>query len=499
VPGTPGDEGATTPLTRLVFTWTQGSVQDAESGVVAYQLQVGTAPGAADVFDGWVGRVLSWTVHDLPEARTYYARVRAANGAGLTSAWSASSDGIAVAVPAFPCAALDNCGLAFRTSGDALWQVQSSVVHDGATAAQAGDIGDNEATLLELPLVGPGTLSFWWRSSCQAHYDAVFVYVDGVYAGYTSGETGWTQRTLSLGPGSHVVRWVYDKDRAGSAGLDTGWVDAVAWTPVPTVAIDTRTKTVTGVPFVPGAAVTYTIILTNSGNATQADNPGHELIDVLPSELDSITTGATAGSAAVIGSTVTWNGSIPSGGSVTVTIDARVKPAVGPGTTVANQATIAYDADVDGANETATATDDPGLPGASDPTVFTVTSPAFGFYPLTPCRLVDTREPDGPNGGPALQAGTTRVFSLVSSCGIPATARALSVNATVTQPTTLGHLRLYPADQALPTASNLNYAPGLTRANNAAVPLSASGELGVYCGQAAGSAHFVLDVNGYFQ
>ena len=499
VPGTPGDEGATTPLTRLVFTWTQGNVQDAESGVVAYQLQVGTAPGAADVFDGWVGKVLTWTFHDLPEARTYYARVRVANGAGLTSAWSASSDGIAVAVPAFPCAALDNCGLAFRTSGDAVWQVQSSVVHDGATAAQAGDIGDNEATFLELPLVGPGTLSFWWRSSCQGYSDAVFLNVDGGNISYATGETGWTQQNLSLGGGAHVVRWVYDKDRSGSAGLDTGWVDGVVWTPVPTVAIDTRTKAVAGAPFLPGATVTYTIVLANTGNATQADNPGHELVDTLPPELDSITAGASAGVAVVAGSTVTWNGSIASGGSVTITINARVKPAVGPGASVANQATVAFDADVDGVNESATATDDPGLPGALDPTAFTVTSPSLDYYPLVPCRLVDTRDPDGPNGGPALQAGATRVFRPVSRCGIPATARALSINATVTQPTTLGHLRLYPADQALPTASNLNYAPGLTRANNAVVPLSASGELGVYCGQAAGSAHFVLDVNGYFQ
>jgi hypothetical protein len=60
-------------------------------------------------------------------------------------------------------------------------------------------------------------------------------------------------------------------------------------------------------------------------------------------------------------------------------------------------------------------------------------------------------------------------------------------------------LRLYPGDQAIPNASNLNYAANQTRANNAVVQLSATGELGVYCGQASGAAHFVLDVNGYFQ
>ena len=43
----------------------------------------------------------------------------------------------------------------------------------------------------------------------------------------------------------------------------------------------TATKTVTG-PFHPGTLVTYTIVLTNTGPSTQADNPGHEFVDLLP-------------------------------------------------------------------------------------------------------------------------------------------------------------------------------------------------------------------------
>ena len=40
---------------------------------------------------------------------------------------------------------------------------------------------------------------------------------------------------------------------------------------------------------------------------------------------------------------------------------------------------------------------------------------------------------------------------------------------------------------------------GATRGNNAIVPLSALGEMAVRCAQASGTAHFILDVNGYFQ
>jgi hypothetical protein len=235
------------------------------------------------------------------------------------------------------------------------------------------------------------------------------------------------------------------------------------------------------------------------GSATQADNAGHELVDVLSSDLTSISASATSGTASVGGSTVNWDGDIPSGGSVTITIGATVKATVDVGAVVSNQATIAYDADVDGTNEASALTDDPGPGGPDDPTRFTVASPGLGFYTLTPCRLVDTRDAAGPNGGPALEAAVARVFPLAGQCGIPASAQAVSVNVTVTAATAQGNLRLYPGGLPTPTVSTINYLVGQTRANNAVAPLNALGELAVYCSQASGTAHFVLDVNGYFE
>src|SRR6058998_1999320 len=51
------------------------------------------------------------------------------------------------------------------------------------------------------------------------------------------------------------------------------------------------------------------------------------------------------------------------------------KLAAAAGTTVSNQATIAFDADGDGTNESSRLSDDPTQPGSSDPTTFTVASP----------------------------------------------------------------------------------------------------------------------------
>jgi len=127
-------------------------------------------------------------------------------------------------------------------------------------------------------------------------------------------------------------------------------------------------------------------------------------------------------------------------------------------------------------------------------------APASHFFTIEPCRLLDTRAATGPYGGPALVAGADRTFVATGpTCGIPATATAVSVNVAVTAPTVAGNLRLYPADYPLPQTSTINYIPGLTRANNAIVALNGSGEFTIRCSQGAGTAHAIVDVNGYFE
>jgi hypothetical protein len=121
------------------------------------------------------------------------------------------------------------------------------------------------------------------------------------------------------------------------------------------------------------------------------------------------------------------------------------------------------------------------------------------FHTVTPCRMVDTRLEAGRFGGPALAAAATRLFRVTGPCPVPPTARAVSLNITVTQPDATGQLLLYPAGIGAPLASSISYSAGQTRANNAIVAVGDSEQLAVLCSQATGNTHLILDVNGYFE
>jgi hypothetical protein len=124
------------------------------------------------------------------------------------------------------------------------------------------------------------------------------------------------------------------------------------------------------------------------------------------------------------------------------------------------------------------------------------------LYTLTPCRLVDTRNPDGPLGGPALTDGTVRTFAVAGNCGVPADAKAVAVNLTVVDPTAAGNLELFPSGITPPLVSTINFTAGLNRANNALLGLTGTtpGSIDVQTNMTAGSAtDFLLDVTGYFK
>jgi hypothetical protein len=125
----------------------------------------------------------------------------------------------------------------------------------------------------------------------------------------------------------------------------------------------------------------------------------------------------------------------------------------------------------------------------------------FQYFALTPCRIVDTRNANGVDGGPLLHGNAAaRNFQVRGTCGVPSTAAAVTINVTVVTPTSSGFLTLWPSGGAQPTVSTINFVPAdNVLANGAIVPLStAVDDLSVFFG-GAGTTHLVIDVTGYFQ
>ena len=118
-----------------------------------------------------------------------------------------------------------------------------------------------------------------------------------------------------------------------------------------------------------------------------------------------------------------------------------------------------------------------------------------------PIRIVNTRPASGApltNGGVKLAAGSATTFQVtgttVDGISVPAGARGVIGNLTCAEPTGQGYLTIFPAGQAVPTTSNLNYTTAPV-ANGFTCALSAGGAVRVFCGQKA--TNCIIDIVGF--
>lgn len=123
-------------------------------------------------------------------------------------------------------------------------------------------------------------------------------------------------------------------------------------------------------------------------------------------------------------------------------------------------------------------------------------SASLEFYPVPPCRVADTRNAAGPQGGPSISGGSTRSFPVQSSsCGIPANAQVYSLSIAAAPMAGLGYLTAWAAGQDQPGVSTLNAPTGTVAANAAIVAAGSNGDVSIY---ASDTTDVIIDVNGYF-
>jgi List-Bact-rpt repeat protein len=114
------------------------------------------------------------------------------------------------------------------------------------------------------------------------------------------------------------------------------------------------------------------------------------------------------------------------------------------------------------------------------------------FRPVTPCRLVDTRQSS------PIQGGTEEDFVVpqLGNCNIPESALAYSLNVTAVPRGHLSYLTIWPTGEAQPTVSTLNSPDGRVKANAAIVPAGTNGAVSVYV---TNTTDVILDIDGYFR
>jgi len=121
-------------------------------------------------------------------------------------------------------------------------------------------------------------------------------------------------------------------------------------------------------------------------------------------------------------------------------------------------------------------------------------SNTYQFYPLTPCRIVDTR--NGQDQG-MLKPGVERDYSIPGNCEVPSSATAYSFNVTVLPSAGgLDYLTVWPKGEPQPTVSTLNDNTGTVVANAAIVPAGSQNATAFYAHN--NSTNLLVDIDGYF-
>jgi uncharacterized protein DUF11/polymorphic membrane protein len=237
-----------------------------------------------------------------------------------------------------------------------------------------------------------------------------------------------------------------------------------------------------------GAPLSWRIAAANAGPQTVS---GAVVADTFVAPMTGVTwtcTGAGGGTCPASGSgSLSASVSLPAGGSVTFTASGTVT-GLGSARQVSNTASVTLPA----------GTDDPN-PANNQAGAFAQVERSLRLHTLVPCRLLDTRNPNGPSGGPALAANVPRTFPVAGVCGVPATAWAVAVNVTALRAAVPGFVRIHPAGTPAPATSTVNFLANRTRANNATLTLDATGQITAAALQASGTTHLVVDVFGYYE
>ena len=123
----------------------------------------------------------------------------------------------------------------FTTGGDLPFVRVTDNTAPLGESMKSGAITHSQTSTLSTTVMGPGTISFQWKTSCEDSggeydWDHVEFWVDDTRIAQLDGETSWQTVTHAISDdGSHTLLWKYIKDNVESEGEDCCWVADYQW------------------------------------------------------------------------------------------------------------------------------------------------------------------------------------------------------------------------------------------------------------------------------
>ena len=103
--------------------------------------------------------------------------------------------------------------------------------YSGLYSARSGEINDDQKSELSIMMnvLYEGEISFWAKvSSEQNSGDVLDFYINDQSQNLDiNGDSDWEQYSINLPTGTHLLRWVYQKDDYQSSGQDCAWLDLI--------------------------------------------------------------------------------------------------------------------------------------------------------------------------------------------------------------------------------------------------------------------------------
>ena len=118
----------------------------------------------------------------------------------------------------------------WRLSGQTQWEVNQGNPFEGAFAAKAPAVADDQAAAMETTIQCiDGLIAFRYAVSSEENADFLRFYIDGELQASWSGDRSYQLAVFPISAGPHTFRWEYAKNASGAGLDDTAWIDNISF------------------------------------------------------------------------------------------------------------------------------------------------------------------------------------------------------------------------------------------------------------------------------